>query len=123
METVTIAEKGKAKLMNLERDCLIDTSGKGAALSMDELGTVYTKLYDAQNKWFDIGLALNISYSTLESIESEKQNNSDRLRRMLAHRIQSGGPITWANLSDCLRHPTIKRNDLAKDIDQGLRIQ
>ena len=97
-------------------------SNKGDALSMDVLGIVYTKLYNARNKWFDIGLALDISYSTLESIESEKPNNSDRLRRMLAHRIQSGGPLTWADLSGCLRHPTVERNDLANIIDQGLRM-
>ena len=89
---------------------------------MSELGIAYTKLYDARNKWFDIGMALSISYSTLESIESEKPDNSDRLRRMLAHRIQSGGRLTWTDLSDCLRHPTVKRNDLADIIDQGLRM-
>ena len=86
---------------------------------MDELGDVYTKLYDARNKWFNIGLALKISYSTLESIESEKPDNSDRLRKMLAHRIQSGGPLTWTDMCSCLRHPTVERNDLANEVDQG----
>ena len=127
MATITRAEKGKARLMGLERKCFIIIiilfkSDKGDAISMDELRIVYTKLYDARNKWFDIGLALDISYSTLESIESEKSDNSDRLRRMLAHCIQSGGPLTWTDLSGCLRHPTVKRNDLANIIDQGLRM-
>ena len=95
----------------------------GEALSIDDLGDLYAKLYNARNKWFDIGLALNIKFSALESIESEKQNNSDCLRQMLAHRIQSGGLLTWADLSGCLRHPTVERNDLASIIDQGLVIQ
>ena len=90
------------------------------ALSMDDLGDVYSKLHDARNTWFNIGLALKINYSTLESVESEKPNNSDRLRRMLAHRIQSGGPLTWTDLSDCLRHSTVERRDLADEICQGL---
>ena len=87
---------------------------------MDDLGEVYTKFYDARDKWFNIGLALNIKFTTLKSIKSEQHDNDDCLREMLAHRIQSGGSLTWADLSDCLRHPTIKRNDLAKDINQGL---
>ena len=87
---------------------------------MKDLSDVHTKLYDARSKWIDIGLALNISYGTLESIKNEQQNNSDRLREMLAHRIQSGDDLTWANLSSCLRYPTIGRKDLAKEIDQGL---
>ena len=87
---------------------------------MDDLGDVYTKLYNARSKWFDIGLALKINYSTLESIESEKPSNSDRLRQMLAHLIQSGGPLTWTDLSGCLRHPTVERRDLADEICQGL---
>ena len=89
---------------------------------MDDLGDVYTKLYDARNKWFDIGLALKINYITLECIRSEKSDTSDGLRRMLAHRIQSGGPLTWTDLSGCLRHPTVERNDLANILDQGLRM-
>ena len=84
---------------------------------MDDLGDVYTKLFDARNKWFDIGLALNTKFSTLESIESD---NSDRLRWMLAHRIQSGGPLTWADLCNCLKHPIVGRRDLADEIYQGL---
>ena len=90
----------------------------GDAISMDELGIAYIKLYDARSKWFDIGLALKISYSTLELIESEKTNHSERLRMMLVHRIQSGGPLTWDDLSSSLRYLTVGRNDLANEIDQ-----
>ena len=95
---------------------------KGDVLSIEDLSEVYTKFFDARDKWFNIGLALNINFTALKSIKSEQHDNDDCLREMLAHRIQSGGPLTWADLSDCLRHPIIKRNDLAKNIDQGLGI-
>ena len=81
---------------------------------------MYTKLYDARDKWFDIGLALNIKFNTLKSIEREQHSNQGNcLREMLAHRIQSGGPLTWADLSSCLGQSTVGRRDLADEIDQG----
>ena len=74
-------------------------------------------LYDARYKWFDIGLALKVNYSTLKTIEKEQLNNQDSsLREMLAHRIQSGDSLTWSDLSDCLRHPSVRQNELADRI-------
>ena len=85
-------------------------------LSINDLSDVHTKLYDARAKWFDIGLALNISHGTLESIRSEQCSNGDCLREMLAHRMQSGGDLTWADLCCCLRIPAVGRNDLTIEI-------
>ena len=88
---------------------------------MDDLQDVYTKLYEARGKWFEIGLALKLKFTILKAIEIEQSNNqSDCLREMLAYRIQSGGPLTWTDLCNCLRHPTIGRNDLATKPDQEL---
>ena len=88
---------------------------------MEDLGDVYTKFYDARDKWFEIGLALKLSFTALKSIEREQLNNQSKcLREMLAHRIQSGGPLTLADLCSCLRHPTVERNDLANKLDPGL---
>ena len=87
---------------------------------MNDLVDVHTKLYDVRSKWFDIGMALSISYGTLESIKSEQHfKNSDCLREVLAHRIQLGSPLTWNDISSCLRHPTVEQGDLANKIDQG----
>ena len=81
---------------------------------------MYEKLYDGRTKWFDIGLALNIEYNTLESIKKEENDNGECLRRMLAHRIQSGGPLCWNDVACCLKKPTVGRRDLADEIHQGL---
>ena len=90
---------------------------------MDDLSDVYTKFYGARDKWFEIGLVLKIDFTTLKSIGREQLNNqSICLREMLAHRIQSGGPLTWTDLCSCLRHSTVERNDLASKINQGLSI-
>ena len=89
-------------------------------ISIKDLGNVYEKLYDARTKWFDIGLALNIENGTLESIENGQHDNGECLRRMLAHRIQSGGPLCWNDVCCCLKKPTVGRRDLADEIQQGL---
>ena len=88
---------------------------------MKDLGVVHTKLYDARAEWFEIGLALNISNGTLEAIEVEQLKNQGKcLRKMLAHRIQYGDPLTWTDLCSCLESPTVGRRDLAEEIDKGL---
>ena len=88
-------------------------------LSIDDLYDVHAKLFDARDKWFNVGLGLNIKFNALKSIKSEQNDNGDCLREMLAHCIQSGGPLTWTDLCSCLRCPTVGRNDLANEIDQG----
>ena len=102
--------------MSVSEHCVHALSGE--TLSIDDLGDVYTKLYDARAKWFDIGLAFNVNHGTLEAIRSDHCESGDCLRETLAYRIQSGGPLTWADLCSCLQHPTIGRSDLAAKIDQ-----
>ena len=90
---------------------------------MRDLGRVYTKLFDARAKWLDVGLALDMNFETLKSIEKEQlKNQSDCLREMLAHCIQSGCSLTWAKLCSCLRHPTVERIDLAEIIERGMYV-
>ena len=76
-------------------------------------------LYKTRTKWFDLGMALKIDFDTLSSIEGRYTEDSDCLRKMLAHRIQSGGPLTLRVLCGCLRSETVGRNDVAIEIEQG----
>ena len=84
---------------------------------MEHFSYIFDKLYDARTKWFAIGLALNVDFNTLKSIERVQLSNQDTcLREMLAHRIQSGGPLTLNDLCRCLRRRTVGRSDLADKI-------
>ena len=88
---------------------------------MEHFSYIFDKLYNARTKWFEIGLALNVDYETLKSIERVQLNNQDTcLREMLAHRIQSGGPLTLSDLCQCLHHHTVRRSDLADKIQGTL---
>ena len=86
------------------------------SLSIDHLHFVYNKLYKTRAKWFNIGLALGIDFDSLKSIEEEQLKKHDNcLREMLAHRIQSGGPLTWADLCHCLKCPAVDRRGLENE--------
>ena len=82
------------------------------------LSEVLHYLYEARTEWFNIGLALRISSSTLESINSEyHQQAHECLQKMMSHRITFGDPFTWADLCKCLRHSAVRRPDVANKIE------
>ena len=91
----------------------------GNILTIYKIHDVLAKLYDARAKWFDLGLALEMGYGTLEDIQSKNYDNSENLRRMLAYRLRTGEHLTWAKLCVCLRDPMVGRDDLAEKIEQG----
>ena len=100
----------------------MDFSFSGEILTSAHLNEVYTKLHNARNEWFEIGMALKIDHDTLTAIKTEQDNKQGAcLREVLAKRIQSKGPLTWMDLSKCLRSPTVGRNDVANDIDGYLK--
>ena len=78
---------------------------------------VLDMLCPARYKWFNIGLVLKVDHRTLKSIETEQFNRqNDCLREMLACRIQSGDPLTWSELSESLRRPSVEEKELADRI-------
>ena len=93
-------------------------------LTTDDLSTVYEKLYSARTKWFNIGILVKIDDTTLESIKVRNDKDPDGcLREMLTLRLQTGGPLTWRDLCDCLRSKTVARNDLAEEITEWIEGQ
>lgn len=55
------------------------------------------------------------------NIRDEFSKNGDRLREMLAHRLQFSDHLTWGNVCDCLREEIVGRNDLANDIKKKFK--
>ena len=96
-----------------------------ANLTAKDLPTVYDNLYDARTKWREIGMQLKLDKDTLQCIESETESqdhNSKCLRKMLTHHLEAVEcPLTWELLCDCLRSPTVSRNDVAEKIEQWLK--
>ncbi len=76
------------------------------------------KVTDASVKWFELGLALNLSHDELTKFRDQYRGDNDAcLRETLAFRLNSRGPLTWRDICTALRSPTVKRNTLADEIE------
>ena len=82
---------------------------------------MYEKVRSASPNWFNLGLALKLSYIDLTNFrETYRGDNDVCLREALARRLQSGDPLTWGGMCTALRHSTVARNDLAVKIEEIL---
>ena len=90
-------------------------------LTAEDFSIVHEKLYKARTKWHNIGLELGVDFETLESICLKFRDCHDEcLKKMLACRLQSHGPLTWRGLCDCLKSERVGRNDVAQEIEKWL---
>ena len=86
-----------------------------------ELSEVIDELFEARNKWFDIGLQLQLHHSELKSIEDKYRDDPDKcFRQMLIawETSSSQAPKAWSTLVKILRKPAIKYEVLATRIER-----
>ena len=82
---------------------------------------VYERLVGVSVKWRDLGGALGLDQNTLSSMDAKYRGDvQDCMREMLLKRLQSGGPLSWKVLCDCLRNPTVKCENVAAEIEKDL---
>ena len=84
---------------------------------MNDLSTLYERLFTARNEWYNIGLKLNVPNDSLTEIESINDHKIC-LRKMLTYRLKAVGTLSWREVCDCLRSPTVDRNDVAEKIEE-----
>ena len=85
-----------------------------------DFNTICERLKTATYNWFNLGLALEVNYYVLKNIESRYQDNKRRLMEMVAKRLEVTDPehpMTWPYICECLRRPTVERNDVAEEIE------
>ena len=80
-----------------------------------KLKDVFSELYDATDKWFNLGLQLDVDSNDLDRIESTLQNNTDRLRKMLTVRLNQGD-LTWDHIIEALENHTVCKKVTADEI-------
>ncbi len=91
-------------------------------LTISDILEVYEKVQSASPNWFNLGLALKLSYTDLTNFrETYRGDNDVCLREALARRLQSGGPLTWEGICTALKHPTVKRNYVAVEIEEHFK--
>ncbi len=82
--------------------------------------TIDESLEDASKDWFNLGLAFGLELSELKNIEDEYRYNKRRLTEVVVKRLQVTDPehpMTWSYICECLRSPTVERNDVANEIE------
>ena len=92
-------------------------------ITLNDYQEVYERLIGVSAKWRDLGLALGVDFNTLCAIDIKYRGDvQDCLREMIDKRLQSGGPLSWGDLCDCLRSPSVKRCacDVAAEIEQEM---
>ena len=90
-------------------------------ITLSDHQDVYERLVGVSVKWHDLGGALGLGQNTLKAIDVKFRGDSqDCMREMLLKRLQSGGPLSWRVLCDCLRNPTVKCESMAAEIEKDL---
>ncbi len=85
---------------------------------------MYEKVRRASPNWFNLGLALKLSYTDLTNFRKMHHDDSDVcLREVLARRLQTGVPLTWGGICTALRHSTVKKHDVAEEIEEYMYAQ
>ncbi len=91
-------------------------------LTGDDIQTICKSLKSASKDWFDLGFALDVKMTDLQNIEDEYRHNKRRLIEMVSKRLEFTDPkhpMTWPYICECLRSPTVERNDVAQEIEDN----
>ncbi len=90
----------------------------GSILTLNDLNSVYKNLIKAAGNWFNLGLDLGLGFDTLDNISEKHRDNQTCLRDMIAARLKTG-PLTYSDICQSLRAPTVARNDVAEAIEEA----
>ncbi len=86
-------------------------------LTINDLNSVYKNLIKAAGDWLDLGLDMGLDLGTLKNIKDDCHRNKDCLREMLAARLKTG-PLTYSDIVQSLRAPTVDQSDVAEAIEK-----
>jgi tripartite motif-containing protein 2/3/tripartite motif-containing protein 71 len=83
---------------------------------------ICSDFWDARNKWFNIGLGLNLEVGDLEAIRNTNSNVDDCFRDMLKKWLRTSLRPTRSNIITVLREKTVGFNQLAEELEsKGLK--
>ncbi len=99
-----------------------DTNNGYQAIVLTEYDilTICENLKSASKDWFNLGLAFKVKFSYLKNIQDQYLENNRRLAEVVGKRLEVTDPkhpMTWPYICECLRSPTVERNDVAEEIE------
>ena len=88
-------------------------------MSPNDLRRVQDTVWEARAKWYNLGLGLDITPDSLDSIELANQQNPDRcFRAMLTKWLREQDQPTWRALAEALKSPSVGLTHLAEEISK-----
>ena len=90
-----------------------------ARLTINNLKDVREAVFDGQNSWYDIGVELDVSPTTLDNIKTQFHDNADCLREMLKVWLK-GLDCSWKVIVAALKSKALrqKTGTLATEIEK-----
>ncbi len=90
-------------------------------LGLDSLIDIKEQLHPVRTKWEDIGLKLKVDVESIKCIKQVCNEEHDRcLQYVISQRLHAS-LLTWRELCDCLRSPTVARYDVAVKIEDWVK--
>ncbi len=89
-----------------------------------DIPTIRERLDSASKDWFNLGLSFGITFVNLKNIGEQYHENNRRLMEVVGKRLEivdQENPVTWPYICECLRCPTVKRSDVASEIEKLCR--
>ena len=87
-------------------------------LSVNDLRATRRAIFSIRHKWYDIGVELDMSPSTLDAIKTENSNNTAVCLTEMLKKWLSGvsSPPTWSGLIQALSSEPVGEKRLAEEI-------
>ena len=90
-----------------------------SCLTSKDLKDIQNVLWDAQTKWFNIGIQLGLDSVKLKAIECDYANVKDRFNQMLSEwLVQIDPEPTWDRLVSALKARPVDCKQIAQEIEQ-----
>ena len=83
---------------------------------MDNLRLLLEELLDVCNRWYDLGLQLNLESKTLNRIYALSHDSRDQLLEMLKTWLTTSDNASWKTVTDALR--SVKAYQLAGSLER-----
>ena len=92
-------------------------------LNSDDLREVQEALWEAQLKWYNIGLQLNMKSHELDKIGTEAGDDTEKkLTEMIKARLKMIEPCTWRVIYEALKNPTVNMLHVAQELIRKKKI-
>ena len=76
-------------------------------LTLDDLGLILEEIFPVRDKWYNIGLQLQVPVKELQRIESEHKNDHTTCLRLMLIKWLELGCASWRSLCDALHSPIV----------------